>query len=293
MSIALIITDRNCDSLVKEILSIDPSLKIQVWPDIIHPDDVEFAVLWKQPANYLNQFTKLKAVTSLGAGTDFIESDPSLSSSVPILKIVTNGLKQQMAQYVLSYLLEEYRNHSLYRKQQKSNEWNIIELPESFKVGFLGLGEIAEFVAQQIKTLGFDVQAWTRSQIHPTIPCHHGQSGLEDVLSSSDCVVSLLPLNASTHGLINFQRFSLFKKESMLIQAGRGGQVVETDLIKALDEGLLKRAVLDVFQAEPLPKDNALWNHPKITITPHNSARSDSKQTAEKIVEYYLQLKSH
>ena len=287
MSIALIITDRNCDLLVQELKYLKPSLDIQVWPYIERPSEVTFAILWKQPKDYICQFKNLKAVTSLGAGVDFIESDKSIKANVPILRIVTQGLKQQMSQYVLSYLLPDFRKNNQYALHQSRTEWEVLEMPEKYQVGFLGLGEIGTFVAEIVKALGFEVKAWTQSQIHSSIECSHGEDGLKKILSESDCVVGLLPLNSNTKGLLNLERFKNFKNNSTFIQVGRGGQIVESDLIKALDQGLLKQAVIDVFENEPLPKESRLWSHSKITITPHNSARSDNKQTALEILKLY------
>ena len=76
----------------------------------------------------------------------------------------------------------------------------------------------------------------------------------------------------------------------MLINVARGAHVVEADLLKALNEQRLRRAVLDVFNEEPLPLQHPFWMHPRITLTPHSSARSDVRQTAEAIVRLYQSL---
>ena len=73
----------------------------------------------------------------------------------------------------------------------------------------------------------------------------------------------------------------------MLIQVGRGQQLIEKDLLKALDEGMLKHAVLDVFNTEPLPENHMFWGRNDITITPHNAARSDIEQAAREILCQY------
>lgn len=289
MSIALVITDRNTDSLVQALKNIQPDLSIQVWPNINNPETVTFAVLWKQPKGLLKVFSNLKAVTSLGAGVDFIKNDPDLPKNISVHRIVTNGLKEQMAQYVLSYILHDFRQVKLYRQQQKAHTWKIHDLPVQTTLGFIGLGEIGEFVAKQCLQLGFHVMAYTQQSSHPIITCFHAEEGLKQVMRNSDYLVCLLPLNKRTKGILNSQRFSYCQKNPLLIQVGRGQQLVEKDLLGALDKSLIKHAVLDVFKKEPLPQEHEFWLRKDITITPHNAARSDVKQTAIKIVKLFSQ----
>ena len=285
MSIALVITDRNTDSLVQCLNRIQPDLNIQVWPNIENPETVTFAVLWQQPKGILKTFPNLKAVTSMGAGVDLIQNDPDLPKNIPVHRIVTNDLKQQMAQYVLSYILSDFRQVEQYKLQQKSLTWQIHDLPVQTTIGFLGLGKIGEFVAKQCQQFGFHVLAYTQQSKHPTIPCFHAEEGLKQVMQNCDYLVCLLPLNKMTKRIFNSQRFAYCQKKPLLIQAGRGQQLVEENLLHALDTGLIKHAVLDVFETEPLPKDHKFWQRKDITITPHNAARSDVEQTAIKIID--------
>lgn len=290
MSIALVITDRSTDLLVKSLKSLMPGLSIQVWPNITNPESVSLAVLWQQPKGLLKTFSNLKAVTSFGAGIDFILIDPDLPKNIPVLRIVTKDLKLKMSQYVLAHVLNDYRNLSLYKQQQKLNNWKVHELPKQVTIGFLGLGEIGYFVAKQCQNIGFDVIAYTQQSKYDDVPCSHGDKGFKNVMQNSDYLVCLLPLTAGTIGILDYKAFSYCQKQPMLIQAGRGQQLKEKDLLKALDEGLLKHAVLDVFNTEPLPDNHTFWSRQDITITPHNAARSDIEQTANEILCHYRLL---
>jgi glyoxylate/hydroxypyruvate reductase A len=287
MSLALIITDRSANDLVKHLKQLKPGLDIQVWPEIKHPEKVEFTVVWKQPLGIFSSFANLKIVSSLGAGIDFISKDNSLNKNIPIFRIVTSNLQKQMAQYVLAYVLSDYRELVQYKKQQSKMIWKINPLNDAVTVGFLGLGEIGKFVAIQLKQLGLKVVAYTQRSLDQEIDCYQGTNGLQKVMAQSDYIVCLLPLTNQTENILNKQSFSMCKKRPMLIHVGRGEQLVEEDLIDALDTGMLKHAVLDVFRTEPLTKEHTFWNRSDISITPHNSARSDTKQTAEKIIQLY------
>lgn len=290
MGLALIVTDRSVETLRLCLKRSQPALDIQVWPDISRPSDVTVAVLWKQPQGLLAKLTHLQAVISLGAGIDFIEQDPDLQKHVRIHRIVTENLKQQMAQYVLAYILHDFRHLSLYHRQQQKQLWKIKNLADQATIGFLGLGEIGKFVAMQCQNLGFSTLAFTHSSKDHQITCFHQQQGLHHVIQHSDYLVCILPLTKQTKGIVNFEVLSHCQKQPVFIHVGRGQQVVEVDLVRALDKGLIKKAIIDVFSTEPLPKDSSLWQHKNISITPHNAARSDEEQTASqilKIIEVY------
>lgn len=287
MSIALIITDRPSDDLAHLLRQFLPDVSVQVWPDITDPDAVTLAVLWQHPAGVTDNFPNLKAVTSLGAGMDHIIADQAIDARYQQLRVMTLSLQQRMAQYVLAYVLQDWRNHNNYRQQQKQQQWQVLETDASPTVGFLGLGALGEFVADRCRDLGFNTVAWTRSQQHPAHPCFQGRSGLKKVCQASDYLVVLVPLNQDTREVINRETLSWCQSHTVLINVGRGGHVHEQDLIRALDDNVIRHAVLDVFVDEPLPEVHPFWTHEKITVTPHISARSDDNQTAAVIVDYY------
>jgi glyoxylate/hydroxypyruvate reductase A len=99
-------------------------------------------------------------------------------------------------------------------------------------------------------------------------------------LQRTNILVCLLPLTDHTRHILNRNTFSMLDRTSplgapVLINAGRGGLQVEADILHCLNDGTLGAATLDVFQAEPLPQDSALWLHPRVLVTPHNAADTD------------------
>ena len=102
----------------------------------------------------------------------------------------------------------------------------------------------------------------------------HGAAQLGDFLVASRFLVCLLPLTPETENLLNAERLAQLRPGGYVINVARGAHVVDADLIAALDSGHLAGATLDVFRVEPLPKDHPFWAHPKITLTPHTSART-------------------
>lgn len=288
MSIAVIITDRNSDALCHLLKTMLPTVNIQQWPKITNPESVRLAVLWKHPPGVTANMSKLKAVISMGAGMDHIDVDKSISTTIQRHRIVTLALKQNMAQYVLQHILNDHRHYGQYKQLQKQQKWQVLEQDESMPtVGFLGLGELGSFVADRCADLGFQTLAWTAQQKHPRHICFHHMEGLRHVLNNSQYIVVLLPLTDQTKGIINLNTLSWCQANTTLINVGRGAHVIEEDLLSALNDGLIKQAILDVFLDEPLPDNHPFWSHEKITITPHSSSRSDVSQTAGQIANCY------
>lgn len=293
MSIAVIITDRNTDQLCQVLKEQLPDIHIQQWPDISQPETVELAVLWDHPPGITNEFPNLKTLLSMGAGMDHIDNDSEIVAHIKRDRIVTLALQQNMAQYVLQHILADYRHAITYQQQQSTQVWKLHEddTPPPV-IGFLGLGALGGFVADRCADFGFETIAWTQQQKHPLHTCYHGRDGLEKVCQSTDYLVVLLPLTQETQEIINRKTLSWCSRRMMLINVARGGHVNETDLLQALDAQEIRHAVLDVFQNEPLPHDHPFWSHPKITLTPHSSARSDIRQTAQAIARTYLSSKN-
>ena len=129
--------------------------------------------------------------------------------------------------------------------------------------------------------------------IFATDTCYNGADGLAPFLARTDILVALLPLTPDTRGLLNRDLFSKLARDGVLgapvlINAGRGGLQNERDIIGCLDDGTLGAATLDVFETEPLPVGHALWAHPRVTITPHNSADSDASAIGDYVVAQIL-----
>jgi glyoxylate/hydroxypyruvate reductase A len=129
--------------------------------------------------------------------------------------------------------------------------------------------------------LGFRVNGWSRSEkAVDGVTTFSGDAGLRPFLKQTDILVVLLPLTAATHGIVNYSLLKELRRRNglggaVLVNAGRGRLQKDDDIPKALDDGTLKEASLDVFEVEPLPKTSPLWTHPKVFVTPHAAATSD------------------
>ena len=145
----------------------------------------------------------------------------------------------------------------------------------------MGLGNLGRDAALALLALGFRVNGWSRSErTVEGVATFAGDAGLRPFLNQTDILVVLLPLTAATHGIVNYSLLKELRRRkglggAVLINAGRGRLQKDDDILKALEDGTLKEASLDVFEVEPLPKTSPLWAHPKVFVTPHSAATSD------------------
>ena len=216
----------------------------------------------------------LKLIQKLGAGVDSIVADPNLAGNVRVTRLRPEAPAREIAEYCLAYVLRDQRNMDFHRLHQAKTQWTQRpprKTPET-TVGVLGLGHIGARTASTFASLGFRVLGWSRSPKSISgVTCHHGLDELNAILSECDYVASILPSTPETVGLFDYTRLTHMKPTAMLINAGRGDLIVESDLVRALDDSLLAGAVLDVFAQEPLTQHHPFWHHEKVTLTPHVS----------------------
>lgn len=243
---------------------------------------ITYAVVWKHKPNLLSSLPNLRAIFSIGAGVDHIFNDPGLPD-VPIVKVVADNLTQYMTEYVVWRVLDHHRQGSLYRHQQQKKIWHEPQQrpANDISVGIMGLGTLGRAAASVLLSLGFCVNGWSRN-VRPMegVATYAGDSGLIPFLNATDILVVLLPLTPTTQGIVNYGLLKELRRRNglggaVLINAGRGRLQKDDDIVRALDEGILKEASLDVFEVEPLPKTSPLWSHPKVYVTPHAAATSD------------------
>ena len=148
----------------------------------------------------------------------------------------------------------------------------------------MGLGEIGLACAEALHRLEFDLIGWSRTKKEIlNVGCFYGDESLKAFLSQSTILICLLPLTPETAGILNESTLAAMPAGSYLINVGRGGHLVEEDLLDALNTGHIAGATLDVFRDEPLRKDHPFWHHPNVTVTPHIAALT-LPQTAAPVI---------
>ncbi len=295
MTLVLVSQWEDADLWSRELSTACPGIDFRVWPEIGDPTNVTMIAIDYDDirADIFSTFPNLRCIVFLGHGAGDLLNHPALPPGVAVVRLKDPGLIRAMVEYVVLYLLRDLRLEPTYVEQQRRRIWqqHMPRFVTNVQVGVMGLGSVGEAIAKTLRDLHFQVSGWARSQ-HTIggISCLHGTGKLSEFLAKLDYVVCVLPLTTETEGLINAESIRLMKRGVYFINIGRGPVVVEADLLSALEEGHLSGATLDVFQTEPLPSDHPFWPHPKVMITPHESAaRLDGSLPA--IAENYQRLR--
>jgi glyoxylate/hydroxypyruvate reductase A len=272
-----------------ELKRVAPELEVRIWPEYGNPDDIEFAALHYFDCKELQRFKNLKFVASLFAGLDHLVNDPGMPKGVPIVRAADPKGDQLMNETALMHVMRHHRHLHEYAVDQLAREWKPrrpILRTHQRKVGVAGLGQIGLPMALYLKEHGFDVAGWTRTPRKADgIETFHGKEGFGPFLARSEIVVGMLAVTLETENIFNAAAFAQMPKGACLINLARGNIVHDDDLIAALDSGQLAGATLDVFRVEPLPKEDKLWGHKRITIMPHVARMPVPRDLVPQIME--------
>lgn len=298
MSILLNNNGYGNDTWEQMLSKIFPEKQIHVFPnikDLSHiRDEIKYAVVWNHPPGDLAKYPNLKAILLLGAGTESIDNDPS-TPSVPIVRLIDPEVIKDMALYSLYWVMHFHRLLSTYKAQQKKKLWQRYEVSKSqeYKVTVLGLGAVGKEVAHRLQQNGYHVNGWDKfSQLIDNIECHYADEGLFESLKNTNIVINCLPLNKHTYHMINADFITSIPKGGVIINISRGAIINQDDLLESLEHEHLAHAVLDVFEIEPLKESSPLWNHPKVTVTPHISGATYARSAAKLVADNIKRLES-
>ncbi len=261
-----------------------PGASVSAWAAGAAPAD--HAIVWAPPQQFIDEQPGLQTLFNIGAGVDAL-LQLKLPSSLKVVRLDDAGMSVQMAEYVCHAVIRHFREFDGYDADTASGKWSYRK-PRSradFAVGVMGLGVLGERVAKALQVFEFPVNGYSRSAKDlPGIRCFSGAQGLSDFLAATRVLVNLMPLTPETENILNQDTLAQLQPGGYLVNVARGKHLVEEDLIALVDSGHMAGATLDVFRTEPLPADHAFWKHPKITVTPHTSARTLREESIAQIV---------
>ena len=256
------------------------------------PDDtIEAAIVANPPPGGLAGLPRLRLIQSLWAGVDRLLADTSLPPGVPIARMVDPAMNQAMAETALWATLALHRGFFTYGAQQRAGRWQPLgqRRADELPVLVLGFGQMGRAVARALLRQGYPVAVWRRGaspsdqMIDPTlagVTLHTGSAALAAALPRAQVLINLLPLTPDTRGLLDARLLAALPRGAGLVNLARGAHLVDTDLLAALASGQIGQAVLDVFDAEPLPAEHPYWRHPQVTVLPHVAALTDARSAA-------------
>jgi glyoxylate/hydroxypyruvate reductase len=182
-----------------------------------------------------------------------------------------------MAEFVCHALIRHFRELDGYEHDMAQGRWSLRKprLRSDYPVGILGLGVLGQRVARAVAHFEFPVRGWSRTARRlEGVDCFAGPQALDAFLAGTRMLVCLLPLTPETTDLLDRQRLGRLLPGAYVVNVARGQHLVDQDLLALIDSGHLAGATLDVFRTEPLPPDHPFRREPRITLTPHTSART-------------------
>lgn len=264
-----------------------PDIEWRAWPDIGDPKDIRYLAAWQAPDNLETLLPNLQVLFALSAGVDQLDLD-RLPTTLPVVRLLDPSITRGMCEYASFAVLSLHRDMLRYRQQQMARCWqaHLLQPAAKRRVGVMGLGTQAQQILATLQTFGFDLSGWARSEHRIAgVDCFAGAEQLPAFLGRCDIVVCVLPLTEQTKGILNRQLFQHLPKGAALVNMGRGGHLIEEDLLEALASGQLSAAVLDVLEQEPAAPDHPFWHHPQILLTPHIAAMTQPESAFSVLLE--------
>jgi D-3-phosphoglycerate dehydrogenase len=231
----------------------------------------------------IERLENTRIIVRYGIGVDNIDIRAATERGIFVANVIYETC--DVADHPVALILSLARKIPWVNQKVKEGRWDWREVQpvERIKgktVGIIGSGRIGREVAARMKAFRTEIIAYD-----PYVPTeafekkHVKKVDLETLLSTSDIIVIHVPLSKETHHLINEKRLSIMKKTALLVNTSRGPVVDETALFKALKEGWLTAAALDVLEKEPPEKDNPLLRLNNVIVTPHMAWYSMSSLT--------------
>jgi len=222
---------------------------------------------------------KLKLLHKWGVGVDNLDIETARELGIKVAR-TTGSNAVSVAEFTLGLILATLRHIAFGHLHLQRGEWRGGRLPrDNFMlskktVGLVGFGAIGQTVAKLLAGFGCTILYTQRNRANAEIEAATGGRfvALPELLSASDVVCLHCPLTPQTANMIDFAALSTMKRTAILINVARGGVVVEADLVRALREGIVHAAGMDVFSVEPLPADSILYGLENLVITPHIAA---------------------
>ena len=238
--------------------------------------------------NALPLLATLKWVQSIYAGVE-----PLVAPAQRRDYILTNARSvfgELMSEYVFGYLLFHEKKILEQIRTQQAHQW---QRPESGvlrrkTIGLLGVGSIGAHLAGTAKHFGMTVRGFTReSESSTQVDQYFHGNDLLKFADGLDYLVCVLPRTNDTNQIVNRTLLNVLPAHAIFINVGRGNAVDESALVKALNEGKLAAAVLDVFEKEPVSEDHPFWTTPNLYMTFHTSAISYPEDITKLFIENY------
>lgn len=233
---------------------------------------VDFPEVWKHTR-------AVKWVHSLSAGVEKVLFPELMDSDVPLTN-ARGVFKRSLAEFAVLGMLFHYKKARRLVDNQRQHKWDnfYVKFVNERVMGVVGYGEIGRECALLAKGMGVKIHALRRnhgkSAGDPILDRAFKLDELQQMLAEIDVLLCAAPLTPETHHMISDAEFGAMKPDAIVINVGRGPVIDEAALVRALQEGKIAGAALDVFEKEPLAETSPLWDMENVLISPHCTDRT-------------------
>lgn len=239
----------------------------------------------------------LRGIMACSIGVDYIDLQAATDRGVYVANL-PDYCTNAVAEYAVGMMFTLARHIARGAQCVQADHWDgrrLLKGMELFgkRLGLIGFGRIGQFVGRKAVGLGMKVSYFDPMVSGPSpVPACQPSASLNDLLDSSDVVSIHAPLTKGTRGLISYAELARMKPTALLINVSRGGIVHEGDLERAVREGRIAGAALDVLEVEPMQGAHPLLGFDNVLITPHMAWNTfEAKENAEdSIVEQVRQM---
>src|SRR6201991_2214624 len=239
-----------------------------------------------------------KVITLGSVGVDSVDVKAATARGIPVTNVPDTFI-EEVADHAMMLLLAGFRRLVEQDKMVRTGRWSegrpaLLKIPRLMgqTLGFISFGRVARAVAKRAAPFGLRMMAYDPF-IQETLMYDHGviPSTLNEVLQQSDFVSMHAPARPEVHHMLTEKHFRQMKKSAVFVNTGRGATVDEESLIKALQEGWIAHAALDVLEKEPPSHNNPMLRMENVTLTAHvASASARFDEARKRRVGYELSL---
>lgn len=282
-SFKVVITDWEFDKLSYEKLTLeDPRILVEAYQCKTEEDLLEVCVdadaiicqYAPMTEKVINQLKKCKVISRYGIGVNNIDVEAATKRNICVSNAPDYGI-EEVSNHALALIMDSVRKISISNYNMKKGIWDYKKTVPLYRLnervmGLVGFGNIPQRLCEKLKPLGMDIVVFDPFVSDEVIQKYEVRKvSLEELCQQANVISIHAPLTKETEGMIDKTMFDQMQKGTILVNTARGPVVKEEALIKALEEGVISVAGLDVFAEEPLKENHPYFQMENVTITPH------------------------
>ena len=258
------------------------------------PDLEDAEVIFAQDSRVCRYAPKVRWICTPSAGVDHFLRPGKLDPRTELTNS-SGAYGVTIAEHVIMVTLEMMRRKAEYNEAVRQKHWIRdlhIDSIRGSRIVLLGTGDIGRECAKRLRAFdpasltGVNRQGKNPENLFDRVVT---ADRLEELLPETDLLILSLPATAETRNILSAERLSLLPETARLVNVGRGSALDQKALERMLRDGKLASAALDVFEKEPIPAEDSLWECPRLLITPHIAGNMTLDYTVEKIVDQFLE----